>query len=825
MSGQAKIQKSDMFTSTGTGASVFGTSPVITTPTGIVKGDVGLGNVDNTSDANKPISTATQTALNLKENVANKAINFFVVDDIKYPTVKATKDYVDASTPIIANASITVKGITKLSVAPASASNPIAVGANDFALAANKGITRLSVAPANATEPIAVGDNDSRNSDARTPLSHSHPQSDVTDLVTDLGLKANIANPTFTGTPAAPTAGVGTNSTQLATTAFVLANAPSVSAAALTQTDDTNVTLTLGGTPATALLQAAHLTLGWAGQLSVARGGTGNSTGTATINANLTGPITSVGNTTSVASQTGTGSTFAMSVAPVFTGTPQLSTATATSINSIPLRVGGSYSTYIGVGTGATGVGGVSGENNLALGNNALKVTTGKENTAIGSHALYSNTVGISNTAIGGAALYLNTTGIQNTASGFNALLNNVSGHFNTANGVNALRFNTTGDFNTAIGLESLLNNSGGNDNTAIGGSSLLINTTGYNNTAVGVNGLLTNTLGNHNTALGHGADVLSGNLTNATAIGSNAIVGLSGTIQLGDTNVINVKTSGTLTTGAVTYTNIDGTSNQVLRTNGSGATSWVNAGAGDALISGTLAQFAVSTSAVIGVGSIELGDASDTTITRASSGVIQVEGKHIVDISTSQTLTNKTLTSPTLTTPAIGTPASGVLANCTGLLITGGGTGQSSANAAFNALSPMTTVGDIIYRDALGVATRLGAAGNGYVLVIADGIPSWGSTTAEADLANNLAGGGAGRIPYQSGINVTGFIAVGEAGQVLFSNGANAPSFGDLNPTEAANTAEINAGAISTKMATPANLQTSKYGAAAMLFLYQNFA
>jgi len=32
------------------------------------KSDVGLSNVDNTSDANKPISTATQTALNAKEN-------------------------------------------------------------------------------------------------------------------------------------------------------------------------------------------------------------------------------------------------------------------------------------------------------------------------------------------------------------------------------------------------------------------------------------------------------------------------------------------------------------------------------------------------------------------------------------------------------------------------------------------------------------------------------------------------------------------------------------------------------------------------------------
>jgi hypothetical protein len=33
--------------------------------------------------------------------------------------------------------------------------------------------------------------------------------------------KANISSPTFTGTPAAPTASVGTNTTQIATTSFV----------------------------------------------------------------------------------------------------------------------------------------------------------------------------------------------------------------------------------------------------------------------------------------------------------------------------------------------------------------------------------------------------------------------------------------------------------------------------------------------------------------------------------------------------------------------------------------------------------------------------
>ena len=42
---------------------------------------------------------------------------------------------------------------------------------------------------------------------------------------------------------------------------------------ALTKTDDTNVTLTLAGTPATSLLHAVSLTLGWTGQLSLSRGG------------------------------------------------------------------------------------------------------------------------------------------------------------------------------------------------------------------------------------------------------------------------------------------------------------------------------------------------------------------------------------------------------------------------------------------------------------------------------------------------------------------------------------------------------------------------
>lgn len=46
-------------------------------------------------------------------------------------------------------------------------------------------------------------------------------QSQITNLTSDLAAKAPLASPTFTGTPAAPTAAGGTNTTQIATTAFV----------------------------------------------------------------------------------------------------------------------------------------------------------------------------------------------------------------------------------------------------------------------------------------------------------------------------------------------------------------------------------------------------------------------------------------------------------------------------------------------------------------------------------------------------------------------------------------------------------------------------
>ena len=53
---------------------INGTSTALGTSYDVTKADVGLGNADNTSDANKPVSTATQTALDLKANLASPAL-------------------------------------------------------------------------------------------------------------------------------------------------------------------------------------------------------------------------------------------------------------------------------------------------------------------------------------------------------------------------------------------------------------------------------------------------------------------------------------------------------------------------------------------------------------------------------------------------------------------------------------------------------------------------------------------------------------------------------------------------------------------------------
>jgi hypothetical protein len=166
-----------------------------------------------------------------------------------------------------------------------------------------------------------------------------------------------------------------------------------------------------------------------------------------------------------------------------------------------------------------------TGYENTANGHNALySNTTGFYNTANGAYTLNNNTTGTQNTANGYCALYENTTGSQNTANGYSALNKNTTGYANTANGFNALYYNTTGYINTANGFDALYYNTTGKGNTANGYAAIYSNTIGYNNTAIGSSALTYNTEGYDNTA--NGADALRNNTTGYGNIanGANAL-------------------------------------------------------------------------------------------------------------------------------------------------------------------------------------------------------------------------------------------------------------------------------------------------------------
>jgi len=148
-----------------------------------------------------------------------------------------------------------------------------------------------------------------------------------------------------------------------------------------------------------------------------------------------------------------------------------------------------------------------------------FSLTTGTDNTAVGSQALFGLTTGVQNTAVGAQALF-NNTADKNTAEGFRALINNTTGNSNTAIGVNALLRNVTGGFNTAIGFSALEDNNA-TVNTAIGANALQHNTTGDRNIALGVNAGLFLTTGSDN-----------------IDIANAGVAGESSTIRIGNSNV-----------------------------------------------------------------------------------------------------------------------------------------------------------------------------------------------------------------------------------------------------------------------------------------------
>jgi hypothetical protein len=270
--------------------------------------------------------------------------------------------------------------------------------------------------------------------------------------------------------------------------------------------------------------------------------------------------------------QNTTGNAASATIAGNITATSNATLTTLSNLNTVGTITSGVWSgTLIPIAKGGTGlnVSGTSGQVLSSTGSGTLTWTTlssfvpytgATRAVDLGAYDLTVNgiTVGkgknnsiTTNTVLGNGALANALTSDYNTAIGHNALnVNGANSFGNTAVGANTLTRNTA-PRNTAVGESSLQRNETGESNTALGEYALSQVVSGSNNTGIGNFSLAAN-LGNQNSALGAGADVSAStpNISNATAIGYNSKVATSNTIQLGNTSVTNVNTSGSITAG-----------------------------------------------------------------------------------------------------------------------------------------------------------------------------------------------------------------------------------------------------------------------------------
>jgi hypothetical protein len=534
---------------------------------GISKEMIGLSNVDNTADTAKPISILTQASLDtkvststftttvaLKENAANKStaidLGGGATSDVLFPTQKAVKSYVDGQ---INSGGVTDGGITTIKLADLAVTNDKLAS----------GISKSKVGLANVEN---------------TALSTWRGTNTINTIGT-------ITTGVWSGTTVAVEKGgtgltsAGTNGQVLTTTGSgtltwtFLTGVSSQTLNTTSRTEPFDLTQETGLNGSSVNIRAAENLANGSGSLAANLDGIANvGVGIRTLNSNTTGTAnTALGFETLYSNTVGQFNTGV--------GTYSLRSNTTGSANSA-LGSTSLLSNTTGYGNVAIGewslLSNTIGCYNTGLGVNTLiKNTTGNSNLAVGSDALKNNTIASWNTALGVNSLRLNTVGVHNTTAGAGTLELNTSGENNTAMGSGALHENISASWNTAVGMYASFKNSTGMNNTSMGGRSIYYNTSGSNNVAMGYNTLSSLTSGSNNTAIGSEANVATGAIGNSTVIGANATVSASNTIQLGNADIVAVKTAGKLSTGSVTYPNAHGSAGQVLSTTGSGTLTW----------------------------------------------------------------------------------------------------------------------------------------------------------------------------------------------------------------------------------------------------------
>ncbi len=530
---------------------------------------------------------------------------------------------------------------------------------------------------------------------------------------TGSGALVFAASPTFTGTPLSTTAAVDTNTTQIATTAYVVGQGY----AKLASPTFTG-TVTLPGDPTLALQAAtkqyvdnaaaglnAHGAVAYA--TTAALGTTGNLVG-GTITPTYNNGSSGVGATLTIATSSnwtaitidgqslvvgdrvliknqattlqngiytvtsvgGIGNTtsFVFTRADDQNTTPEMAAGdlvyvTAGTSNGTTLWVqtakivaigttGVTWSQFSGASTATAGAGLVQNGNAYDIGGTSNRITVNTDSIDIASTYVGQTsitTLGTIGTGVWQGTLIGPTYGGTGVNNGSNTLTlaGNVShaGSFTqtfTATGNTSVTLPTSGTLATLAGAESLTNKklgsltTNGLVTTSGGDGTLSVTAIGTGvATALGIN---VGTDGAFITRAGNAGTPSSITLTNGTGLPVSGITSSTtqalglGSIELGhasDTTiarvsagVVSIEGNNILVNGGAL-----GTPSSATLTNATGLP-----------ISGITA----STSAALGVGSIELGHASDTTIARSAAGVITVEGVVVDTVSAANALTNK---------------------------------------------------------------------------------------------------------------------------------------------------------------------------------------
>lgn len=253
-------------TNTFKGRVAAGTGDVQDLTVAQVKTALAINNVDNTSDANKPISTAVAAALANKVDTSLLGANNGVAT--LGPDGKLNASQVNS----IAISDTFV-------VANQAAMLALTAEVGDIAIRTDQNKTYiLRATPASTLAnwqelltPTSPVTSVFGRTGAITAASGDYTVAQVTGA-------APLASPAFTGTPTAPTAATATNTTQIATTAFVKAQGYTSNTGTVTSVAVSGGTtgLTTSGGPITS---SGTITLG--GTLALANGGTGATTAAA----------------------------------------------------------------------------------------------------------------------------------------------------------------------------------------------------------------------------------------------------------------------------------------------------------------------------------------------------------------------------------------------------------------------------------------------------------------------------------------------------------------------------------------------------------------